>query len=109
MENLNVVKIKLFSFDYSLFKVSLKKIFNIGKTIAQTEGGRIPSFSVVTLPTKKKIYCILRSPHVNKDSREHFEITTYQQSIEIFGNFDSDKYRSLIKSSLPSGIISGTD
>ena len=28
----------------------------------------------IPLPTKKRIYCVLRSPHVNKDAREHFEI-----------------------------------
>ena len=30
---------------------------------------------MVSLPTDKRIYCVLRSPHVDKDSREHFEIT----------------------------------
>ncbi|PKQ28109.1 MAG: 30S ribosomal protein S10 [Candidatus Anoxymicrobium japonicum] len=37
----------------------------------------------VPLPTEKNIYCVIRSPHVNKDSREHFEIRTHKRLIDI--------------------------
>jgi ribosomal protein S10 len=37
----------------------------------------------IPLPIKKRIYCVLRSPHVNKDSREHFEIRTHKKVIDI--------------------------
>lgn len=37
----------------------------------------------VSLPTKKRSYCVLRSPHVNKDSREQFEIRRYKKIIDI--------------------------
>ena len=37
----------------------------------------------VPLPTRRRIYCVLRSPHVNKDSREHFEIRTHKRIIDI--------------------------
>lgn len=37
----------------------------------------------IPLPTKRRIYCVLRSPHVNKDSREHFEIRTHKRLIDI--------------------------
>nr|QJH88449.1 ribosomal protein S10 [Pterocladiophila hemisphaerica] len=37
----------------------------------------------VNLPTRTKHYCLLRSPHVNKDSREHFEIKVFKQIIDI--------------------------
>jgi len=37
----------------------------------------------IPLPVKKRIYCVLRSPHVNKDSREHFEIRTHKKVIDI--------------------------
>lgn len=40
----------------------------------------------ISLPTKKRIYCVLRSPHVNKDSREHFEIRTYTKILKIFAS-----------------------
>jgi small subunit ribosomal protein S10 len=39
---------------------------------------------MVTLPTSKRIYCVLRSPHVDKDSREHFEIRTHKRILEIY-------------------------
>ena len=38
----------------------------------------------VPLPTKRRIYCVLRSPHVNKDSREHFEIRTHKRIIDVY-------------------------
>ena len=37
----------------------------------------------VPLPTKRRTYCVLRSPHVNKDSREHFEIKVHKRLIEV--------------------------
>ena len=39
----------------------------------------------IMLPTKRKIWCVLRSPHVNKDSREHFEMRTHTRFIDIVG------------------------
>ena len=38
----------------------------------------------VFLPTKRRIYCVLRSPHVNKDAREHFEIRTHKRLIDLY-------------------------
>ena len=38
----------------------------------------------IPLPTRRRIYCVLRSPHVNKDAREHFEIRTHKRIIDIF-------------------------
>jgi small subunit ribosomal protein S10 len=35
------------------------------------------------LPTKRRIYCVLRSPHVNKDAREHFEIRTHHRLVDL--------------------------
>ena len=42
----------------------------------------------VPLPTKRRIYCVLRSPHVNKDSREHFEIRTHKRIIDVYSPSD---------------------
>ena len=36
------------------------------------------------LPTKRRIYCVLKSPHVNKDAREHFEIRTHKRIIDVY-------------------------
>ncbi len=40
----------------------------------------------IFLPTKKKIYCVLRSPHVDKDSREQFEIRRYKRIMDIYSD-----------------------
>lgn len=45
------------------------------------------SLAMITLPTAKRVYCVLRSPHVNKDSREHFEIRIHKRTFEI--SYDS--------------------
>jgi|Transcript_30975 small subunit ribosomal protein S10 len=57
----------------------------------------------VRLPTKKKIFCVLRSPHVNKDSREHFEIRTHQRLIDV-RNPTSQVIDSLMALDLPAGV-----
>lgn len=57
----------------------------------------------VALPTKKRIYCVLRSPHVNKDSREHFEIRTHKRLIDILS--PSDDIINILKNlDFPSGV-----
>ena len=57
----------------------------------------------VPLPTKRRIYCVLRSPHVNKDSREHFEIRVHKRIIDVYDP-SSKTIDSLMKLDLPSGI-----
>lgn len=53
----------------------------------------------IALPTKKRIYCILRSPHINKDAREHFEIRTFTKIILLnVPNFINMKFF------IPSGV-----
>lgn len=57
----------------------------------------------VPLPTKRRIYCVLRSPHVNKDSREHFEIRIHKRLIDIvFPEFGT--IARLHELDIPSGI-----
>lgn len=57
----------------------------------------------VPLPTKRRVYCALRSPHVNTDSREHFEIRTHQRLIDI-ENPDSATINMLMQLDLPAGV-----
>lgn len=57
----------------------------------------------VRLPTKRKIFCVLRSPHVNKDSREHFEIRTHQRLIDLH-NPSAQTIDSLMSLDLPAGV-----
>lgn len=58
----------------------------------------------VFLPTKKRIYCLLRSPHVDKNSREHFEIRFYKRIIEIYYN-SNDTIKKLTELNYSSGIF----
>ena len=55
---------------------------------------------VVSLPIKIKRFCVLRSPHVNKDAREHFEIKKYSRLIDIYP-IKQDTTNSLLSINLP--------
>ena len=57
----------------------------------------------IPLPTKRKIYCVLRSPHVDKDSREHFETRTHRRLIDIYSP-SAKTIDALMKLDLPSGV-----
>ena len=72
------IRIRLKAFDRRMLDLSCDKIIQTADTTAASAIGPIP------LPTKRKIYCVLRSPHVDKDSREHFETRTHRRIIEIY-------------------------
>ena len=58
---------------------------------------------IVALPVRLKRFCVLRSPHVDKDSREHFELRLYKRFLDI--TTDSPAILdTLLKLELPSGI-----
>jgi small subunit ribosomal protein S10 len=71
------VRIRLKAFDHKLLDQSSQKIVDTARKNGASVSGPIP------LPTEKKIYTILRSPHVNKDSREQFEMRTHKRLIDI--------------------------
>ena len=71
------IKIRLKSYDPAILDSSCLKILDIVKETGAKSIGPIP------LPTKRRVYCVLKSPHVNKDAREHFEIRTHRRIIEI--------------------------
>ena len=62
-------------------------------------GPRGPAY----LPTKRRIFCVLRSPHVNKNSMEHFEIRTHQRVMELEG-VTAQTIDSLMALDLPAGV-----
>ena len=72
------IRVRLESFNHELLVSSCQKITNIINTIS------LNSVGIVTLPTSKRIYCVLRSPHVDKDSREHFEVRVHKRILEIY-------------------------
>nr|QCI08160.1 ribosomal protein S10 [Polyneura bonnemaisonii] len=93
----NKIRIKLKTYDNNLLKVSCQSIIEAINRTKATIIGPIP------IPTKRKIYCVLRSPHVDKDSREHFEIRIHGKLIEI-QNASSQTIDALMKLNIPSGV-----
>lgn len=65
------------------------------------------TIGVIPLPTQKRIYCVLRSPHVDKDSREHFEIRIHKRILDIkYASENEDLVINLLsKADLPSGVF----
>ncbi len=92
-----VVRIKLKSYDHRLIDSSAARVVETIKKSGSEVKGPIP------LPTEKQIYTILRSTHINKDSREQFEMRTHKRLVDVV---DPSKktIEALTKLSLPSGV-----
>ncbi|MGL2443763.1 30S ribosomal protein S10 [Helicobacter pylori] len=71
------IRLKLKAYDHRVLDRSVVAIVEAVKRSGSEIRGPIP------LPTKNKRYTVLRSPHVNKDSREQFEIRVYSRLIDI--------------------------
>jgi len=93
------IRVRLESFDHELLVSSCQKMINI------LQNTPLKSIGVVPLPTKKRIYCVLRSPHVDKDSREHFEIRIHKRILEIYYDSEVPVFDLLSKADLPSGVF----
>ena len=91
------IRIKLRAFDRKLLDQSAERIAETAKKTGATISGPIP------LPTEKSIYTILRSPHINKDSREQFEMRTHKRLIDIL-NASPKTVDSLMRLDLPTGV-----
>ena len=91
------IRIRLKAFDYKLLDQSVSEIVETARRTGAKIAGPIP------LPTKINRYTVLRSPHVDKKSREQFEIRTHKRLIDILeptqGTIDS-----LMKLDLSAGI-----
>jgi small subunit ribosomal protein S10 len=57
----------------------------------------------VMLPTRRKLYCVLRSPHVDKDAREHFEVRTHHRLIDL-KNLSSQAVEAMMQWVPPPGL-----
>ena len=91
------IRIKLKSYDHNLVDKSAEKIVRTVKQTGAVGSGPIP------LPTERSIVTVNRSPHVNKKSREQFEISSYKRLIDIFSS-SSKTVDVLMKLELPSGV-----
>lgn len=91
------IRLQIKAYDYKLMNQVCDKICSIVTLTNATLKGPVP------MPTRRRIFCVLRSPHVNKDSREHFEIKTYKRLIDINGS-SLQTIDSLKQLNLPAGI-----
>jgi small subunit ribosomal protein S10 len=71
------IRVCLRSYDYKLLDKSIEEIVDTVKRTGAIVAGPIP------LPTKVNKFCVLRSPHVDKKSREQFEIRTHKRLLDI--------------------------
>ena len=91
------IRIRLKSFDHRMIDRSAQDIVNTAKQTGARIAGPIP------LPTKVQKYTVLRSPHIDKTSREQFESRTHKRLIDIL-DATSQTVDSLMKLDLPAGV-----
>lgn len=97
MKNDKAIKIKLKSYDSKLIDKSAEKIISVAKATGAETYGPVP------LPTRKEIFTVLRSVHVNKTSREQFELRTHKRLIGIVKS-TPETMDKLNRIELPTGI-----
>jgi small subunit ribosomal protein S10 len=91
------LRISLKAYDHNLLDKSTEKIVRTAKSTGAVISGPIP------LPTKRTVYTVLRSPHVNKKSREQFQTKIHKRLIDIL-NSTSKTVDALMKLDLPAGV-----
>lgn len=91
------IRIKLKSYDHNLVDKSADKIVKTVRITGAVVSGPIP------LPTQRKIFTVLRSPHVNKKSRDQYQLCTYKRVLDIYSS-TSKTIDALMKLELPSGV-----
>ena len=92
-------RVKLEAFDTKLLTEACKSLIEGISSINGIAKGPIP------LPTKKRIYCVLRSPHVDKKSREHFEIRIHKRLLDIYTPQNVENIGdSFLKIAIPPGV-----
>jgi len=98
-KNLKAAKIRLSlkSFDHKLLDMSMEEIVETVKKTGASIVGPVP------LPTRRELYTVLRSPHVDKKSREQFEIKTHKRLLDIVDP-TAKTVDALRKLDLPAGV-----
>ncbi len=71
------IRIKLKAFDHKVLDQSAEKIVSVVRKSGARVSGPVP------LPTNRNLFCVIRSPHIDKESMEHFEIRTHRRLIDI--------------------------
>jgi len=91
------IRIRLKAYDHRILDQSTTEIVDTAKRTGASVAGQIP------LPTVRNLYTVLRSPHVDKKSREHFEIRTHKRLIDIL-QATAKTMDALMHLDLPAGV-----
>jgi small subunit ribosomal protein S10 len=91
------IRIKLLAYDHRLLDISTVEIVETAKRTGATIVGPIP------LPTKREVFTVLRGPHIDKKSREQFQIKTHKRLLDII-NPTAKTIDALKKLDLPAGV-----
>ncbi len=92
-----IIRISLQAYDHNLLDKSTARIVQTAKSTGAVISGPIP------LPTKRSIVTVLRSPHVNKKSREQFQTKIHKRIVDIH-QASSKTVDALMKLDLPAGV-----
>ncbi|MBR0518988.1 30S ribosomal protein S10 [bacterium] len=92
------IRIRLKAYESRILDESAARIVEVAKKSGANVSGPIP------LPTEKNVYCVLRSPHIDKKSREHFEIRTHKRLLDIYIDPEQKTVAALEKMELPAGV-----
>ena len=93
----NKIRIRLKAYDHSAIETAAKEIVDTAARTGASVTGPVP------LPTEKNVYCVIRSPFKDKDSREHFEVRTHKRLIDIHSPTPKT-VDSLMRLDLPAGV-----
>jgi len=91
------IRIRLKAYDHEVIDQSARKIVDTANRTGAKVAGPVP------LPTERSVYCVIRSPHKDKDSREHFEMRTHKRLIDILDPTPKT-VDSLMRLDLPAGV-----
>jgi len=91
------IRIRLMAYDHRLLDLSCEEIVATVKKTGALVSGPVP------LPSKREVFTVLRSPHIDKKSREQFQIKTHKRLLEIV-NPTGKTIDSLRKLDLPAGV-----
>jgi small subunit ribosomal protein S10 len=91
------IRIRLRAYDHVMLDRSTSEIVQTAKRTGAKISGPVP------LPTQRSIYTVLRSPHVDKKSREQFEIRTHKRLIDIIDS-TPQTVDALMRLDLPAGV-----
>ena len=91
------IRITLKAYDHRVLDLSAQQILEAAERTGAAVAGPIP------MPTNIRRFCVLRSPHVNKKSREQFKLCSYKRLLDIYSS-SSKTVDALMKLELPSGV-----